>query len=287
MAPSPIVKIVRSSDGNPIYAEAIGDPSKPSMVLVHGFNLSAAALDRLFFDKRLLEDVYMVRFDMRGHGRSGKPVKPEGYISSLFADDYATVVRAFNLKTPIYVGWSYGCTVATDICAKLGPKPFAGLVFMTALPYLGPMLYQVGKPEVLSLLPPITVNDDTTQYNSMKVAFMDTMFTRPEEVDFNLKAALIGQAVLQPPEVTKLILTRTQDPSGLFEAGRQGMPMLILSGGADKQVNNHVVINGMSPYFNNLDLYTIENGGHMPFYEHKDEVVDALLKFVRRVLISA
>lgn len=62
MAPSPTVKIVQSSDGNPIYAEAIGDPSKPSMVLVHGFNLSAAALDRLFFDKRMLEDLYMVRY---------------------------------------------------------------------------------------------------------------------------------------------------------------------------------------------------------------------------------
>jgi pimeloyl-ACP methyl ester carboxylesterase len=42
---------------------------------------------------------------MRGYGRSGKPTTAEGYTSALFADDFATVVRAFGLSKPIFVGW--------------------------------------------------------------------------------------------------------------------------------------------------------------------------------------
>ena len=42
---------------------------------------------------------------MRGHGRSGKPEFAEGYDSKLYADDFATVIRAYKLHRPIVLGW--------------------------------------------------------------------------------------------------------------------------------------------------------------------------------------
>lgn len=46
-----------------------------------------------------------VRYDMRGHGRSGKPDVSEGYASNLYAADYAAVAEEFQLFRPVFVGW--------------------------------------------------------------------------------------------------------------------------------------------------------------------------------------
>jgi len=51
-------------------------------------------------------DYFQVRYDVRGHGRSGKPPSIEGHASSLYADDFEAVIRGFKLKKPVVVGWS-------------------------------------------------------------------------------------------------------------------------------------------------------------------------------------
>ncbi|KAJ7672085.1 hypothetical protein B0H17DRAFT_1084367 [Mycena rosella] len=56
----------------------------------------------------MLEKLYLVRYDVRGHGRSGKPATPEGYDSALYAADFAAVCEAFGLNMPVFVGWSAG-----------------------------------------------------------------------------------------------------------------------------------------------------------------------------------
>lgn len=59
---SPVTsKYLKSSDGTTIYAEAKGDSSKPSIVFLHGFTLSAAVWDGLFDDPKLLDKFYLVR----------------------------------------------------------------------------------------------------------------------------------------------------------------------------------------------------------------------------------
>lgn len=59
----------------------------------------------LLFSDKNTERVFQVRYDMRGHGRSGKPDTIEGYSSQLYADDYAAVAHAFKLKNSVLVGW--------------------------------------------------------------------------------------------------------------------------------------------------------------------------------------
>lgn len=56
----PVTKLLQAKDDTPIYAEAIGDPSKPSIVLIHGTTLTAHIFDNLFSDSKLLETFYMV-----------------------------------------------------------------------------------------------------------------------------------------------------------------------------------------------------------------------------------
>lgn len=50
-----------SNDGTKIWAEAVGDASKPCIVWIHGLSCSALPFDKQFSDPDFLENYYMVR----------------------------------------------------------------------------------------------------------------------------------------------------------------------------------------------------------------------------------
>lgn len=58
--PEPLFKVLKSSDGTDIYAEVLGNPSKPPLVLIHGFSVSSIAFDTMFEDPSYLDHFYMV-----------------------------------------------------------------------------------------------------------------------------------------------------------------------------------------------------------------------------------
>ena len=53
-------KVLSSSDGNVVYAEAVGDISKPHLVFVHGFSLSGSVFDKIFHDAKYQEQYFLV-----------------------------------------------------------------------------------------------------------------------------------------------------------------------------------------------------------------------------------
>lgn len=65
MVPPSQVKVLHSTDGTVIYADAIGDPQNPSIVFVHGFALSGIVFDGLFSDPQLVKNIYLVRFSVK------------------------------------------------------------------------------------------------------------------------------------------------------------------------------------------------------------------------------
>lgn len=57
----PAYKVLKSSDGCEIHAEATGDPSHPHVVLVHGYTLSGAVFDD-FCRVPILNQLYIVKY---------------------------------------------------------------------------------------------------------------------------------------------------------------------------------------------------------------------------------
>jgi pimeloyl-ACP methyl ester carboxylesterase len=53
-------RFATSQDGTRIYADAVGDPSNPAVVFVHGFTLAADVFDKLFRNSQLLRRIYLV-----------------------------------------------------------------------------------------------------------------------------------------------------------------------------------------------------------------------------------
>jgi pimeloyl-ACP methyl ester carboxylesterase len=59
--PASSVKILHSTDGTTIFAEATGDPRNLHVVLLSGLSLSGCVFDDMCADQRLLETLYIVR----------------------------------------------------------------------------------------------------------------------------------------------------------------------------------------------------------------------------------
>jgi pimeloyl-ACP methyl ester carboxylesterase len=56
-----VSKLLTSSDGTTIYAEAFGDASKPAIVFIHGYSLSSRVWADLFKEPELANNFYLVR----------------------------------------------------------------------------------------------------------------------------------------------------------------------------------------------------------------------------------
>ena len=67
-------KFVTSKDGTKIWADAVGDPSKPSVVFIPGASASALVFDRQFEDPELTKNLHLVRHPSSVQGHLLMPV---------------------------------------------------------------------------------------------------------------------------------------------------------------------------------------------------------------------
>ncbi|KAI5117032.1 hypothetical protein M0805_002248 [Coniferiporia weirii] len=281
---APNSQFITSSDGAKIYADATGNPDKPSIVFVHGLSYSSVVFDSIFSDEGFSNEFYLVRYDMRGHGRSAKPDTIEGYSSILYADDFAAIKKAFGLRRPILVGWSLGATVAVDIVSHLPDDTIAGIVYLNAVPYIGSIIQRIGTPTIYDILPRLLCEDSVQTSIKAIADLYDGLFMDPSTIPWELKCLWTGMGICQTPAHRTFVMTRPQDPKKLFELGENGFPVLILNGTKDKIVCSDFVVAEMQPLFKNLELALIEKGGsHAVFYENTEEVMDRITKFAVRV----
>ncbi|KAF9489234.1 alpha/beta-hydrolase [Pleurotus eryngii] len=282
LASQSTAKIIASRDGTSIYADATGNPAKQSIVFVHGLALSGIVFDNFFANDRLRENYYLVRYDARGHGRSGKPSDAEAYASVHYAEDFLAVAHAFRLNKPVFVGWSLGSAIISDIVEHINPLPILGAVTFAGSPVLGPeILPKLISPSINDVLSAIFQDSNVTACMEGRIQFIDACFRDATQVPFDLKATYLGQTVVQPPTVALLSLQRTQDPTRLFAAGQAGtLRLQQIFGDADRIANNSAAVEFVKPHFNFLTVDTIP-AGHAMFEDSPERTVDALTRFIR------
>ncbi|KAJ7721456.1 Alpha/Beta hydrolase protein [Mycena metata] len=230
----------------------------------------------------MLDKLYLVRYDVRGHGRSGRPTAAEEYVSSLYAADFAAVANEFSLNKPVFVGWSSGAVIASDICSHISPVPLSGVFAMS-----GPLAVKTAgktlKPKLRQLISGFLSTDAQTSLNA-RVEFVDTLFTNPNEVPFPVKAAWIGSTVLQSREIiTARLAGHKSEQTKLVELGAEGFPAMMLYGTEEQFQDGSIGAAEARPYFTNLEVVVIEGGSHTVFYDSFEETVGHLLRFCLRV----
>jgi pimeloyl-ACP methyl ester carboxylesterase len=77
----------------------------------------------------------------------------------------------------------------------------------------------------------------------------------------------VGDACHMPPRPGHLALTRKQDPTALNEAGKSGLPLLIIHGTRDLIFDGDALIANMASRFTDCETVLLDGVGHMPFYE--------------------
>ncbi|KAJ7186984.1 Alpha/Beta hydrolase protein [Mycena filopes] len=274
---SPSERVLKSADGTEIYAEAVGDPSKPGVIFIHGFSMCSVAFDAIFRDPQWIANVYLVRYDVRGHGRSGKPADEASWESKRLAEDFDAVVKAFKLHRPFVLGWSLGGTFITDILSFKPPTYISGVIYVAALPYMGPTLSKVGTPACLATLAPLMQTDNVDSYQDAAIAFVN--LTSPSlPYDFHL--ACLGSSLVQPRGITLRLLSRTQDPAGLLKAGREsGLPLLSVHGAKDRITFRDAVLDAIEGW-KNLTVVDIEDAEHFVWLSKPEEFRTEVLAWV-------
>ena len=97
-----------------IYWRGDGDASKPALVLGNSLGSDFSLWDPIL--DALMEDFYVVRYDMRGHGGSDAP--QGDYTINQLTDDVQAVIAATRLTSYDYWGISMGGMVGMELAAR-------------------------------------------------------------------------------------------------------------------------------------------------------------------------
>jgi pimeloyl-ACP methyl ester carboxylesterase len=109
-------------DGCPIHYLRWGDPSRPGVVLIHGFLAHARCLS--FIGALLSTDHHVVAYDVSGYGDSGHR---ERYDDATRAREMVAVADDARMSRPTLVAHSYGTTVAMSGIEHSAER-FAGVI---------------------------------------------------------------------------------------------------------------------------------------------------------------
>ncbi|MGH3435974.1 MAG: alpha/beta fold hydrolase [Sciscionella sp.] len=96
-----------TSGGIRLAMREYGDPTAPTVLLVHGFPDNSALWEPVA--RCLAGRFHVVTFDVRGHGDSGVPANRAGYQLDLLADDIVAMAREVSPEQPVHlVGHDWG-----------------------------------------------------------------------------------------------------------------------------------------------------------------------------------
>ena len=90
-----------SSGGVELAVFELGDPANPPVLLVHGYPDTHRVWDEVSAD--LSADHFVVRYDVRGAGESGRPRELAGYRLDQLADDLFAVADAVSPDRPVHL----------------------------------------------------------------------------------------------------------------------------------------------------------------------------------------
>lgn len=108
-------------DSNGVSIRYVERGTGPAVVLMHGYT---GTLDRHFIANgvfaNLAQDHRAIAFDLRGHGKSGKPHDPGAY-GEVMAGDVVRLLDHLKINRAHVIGYSLGALIAGLAGASPGP----------------------------------------------------------------------------------------------------------------------------------------------------------------------
>ncbi len=273
-----------SADGASLayYDEGEG----PAVVLTNGFSNSTLYWEPL--RKRLRRDHRVIRWDYRGHGRSGPARQLETMTVEGCADDLRRVMDAAGVEGAVLAGFSFGCQIILEgyrqysdrvrgLIPVLGPyeRPFDTLLH----PSLGPLVYEFYErvdPEVLgaglkvgalgSWLRPVHAMGKALGFIGPNVSMeeMEPFYTHLATLDIPTWYAM-GRAA--------------QDHSARTVLDEVQVPALVVAGGADRFSPGELG-REMARRIPQGELLWLEGATHTGLFDAREEIERRVAEFL-------
>ena len=139
-------------DSNGVRIRYVEQGSGPPLVLMHGYT---GTLDRHFLANgvfaNLAKDHRVIAFDLRGHGKSGKPHDPSEY-GEVMAGDVVRLLDHLKIERAHMIGYSLGAVIAGRL-ATMHPNRLISVAYVAQYPMreLSPRLEKFAEDSVREL----------------------------------------------------------------------------------------------------------------------------------------
>ncbi|MCU4653282.1 alpha/beta hydrolase [Roseibacterium sp. SDUM158016] len=263
-----------SSDGTAIAFTTAGDPSRPSILLIHGWAQQFICWRPLM--DRLSDRFFLAAMDLRGHGASGKPASSEAYTDTkLWGDDVRAVMAAAAMERPVLAGWSYGSRVIAAYLATHGQADISGIALAGGILAIGearePWMVGDASPGLDRDL----YTDDIVRRLGATARFVEACTAQP--LDRLTYAEMVGVNMLCPAHVRRALFAASVDFRPVF--AELSAPALVIHGAQDRVVTPATgeAAARIMPSGRHLPY---DGVGHIPFLEAPDRFAEDLGSFV-------
>ena len=264
---------ISGGDGLPLLVAEAGRPDGPPIVLLHGFSQCHLCWYRQF-EGRLAGRFRLIAPDLRGHGGSAKPERPDAYSDGrLWADDLAAVIDTLGLRRPVVAAWSYGGAVVGDYLRHHGAAGLAGVNFVGAVVKLGATALPLLGPDLRDSTPGLLSSDPGRNVVAARRFVRGTSAGPMSGEDHDLAMA---STMMVTPAVRRFVLGRTEDYDDVL-AG-VSLPVLVTIGASDSMVSPRMGehIAAVTP---GARLSRYPAVGHAPFLEARERFDRELADF--------
>ncbi len=267
--------IFENVNGLSINVEISGE-GDISLIFIHGFAGSTEDWNEIV--EMLSGDYKLVRIDMPGFGKSGKPENPEYYSQSFGRAIISTIIKKLNLGKIIIVGYSMGGRFALDAVAS-DSQSVIGLILESASP-------GIDDDEQREL----RVAADTALADAILQRGMEWFVNYWSEIDLFQSQKALSELKLMQQNHRRL----KNSPAALAQSLRSfgagvmeplwnylytiDVPVLLITGTLDTKFT---AINGrMSVMFPLCKHVVVQNAGHNVHLENPTEFVNLINDFI-------
>ena len=276
---------VAGAGGVPLNVVTVGTPDQPAILFIHGIGQSHYSFKHQL-DSTLADEFFLVAFDLRGHGGSGKPWEPQDYDDAeIWARDVEAVINATGIRRPVMVAWSYGTLVAMDFIRVHGDKQLSGLVLTGALGALRPFrMPPADDPAAMEFAQIRELQLSASPVENIRATekMVDWLTASPlPATDRELFRTI---SLMLPAYARRALVSRSFDNQDLID--RLRLPTLLALGDQD---NAFVLEDGgdIAATHDNVKLSIHKDTGHSVFYEQPQRFNEELQQFAQRAFAAA
>ncbi|MGZ3628838.1 MAG: alpha/beta fold hydrolase [Ktedonobacteraceae bacterium] len=272
-------RYVEGAGGTKLFVEENGDPTRPTILWIHGYCQSRLSWDKQFENKELASKFHMVRLDLRGHGLSDKPTDPAVFQDSkIWADDIQAVISSLRLNKPILAGWSYGGFIICDYIRHYGQTNLGGIIFVAAAT-------EIGRDEANALLGAdflqLVPGFFSTDYAEGSTALQQFMgMATYEELDPHTFYYLVGFNSMTLPASRQGMFMRELDNGALMKTIT--VPSLIVQG-KDDRIVLPASSDNIARHVSHISRVDYDHCGHVPFVEAAEQFNRDVATLMERV----